>query len=165
MLFFVFLKQLYRSFCKNIKQHNCFQIVQQEQISVLEWFLKDHVTLKTGEIMLKIQLCITEINYIFKHIKTKTAILQYYCFTLFLIKCIAVVSIWDLFQKHKKSYQPQTFDFFYSLKCVICSFSSGYFINLQNILPDGKCWISALRSHWSSALYYYSYSVGWYGFL
>ncbi len=38
-----------------------------QQISILEWFLKDHVTLKTGEMMLKIQLCITGINYILKY--------------------------------------------------------------------------------------------------
>ncbi len=31
--------------------------------SAYEWFLKDHVTLKTG-VMLKIQLCITGKNYI-----------------------------------------------------------------------------------------------------
>ncbi len=36
------------------------------QISILEWFLKDHVTLKTGVMMLKIQLCFTGINYILK---------------------------------------------------------------------------------------------------
>ncbi len=30
---------------------------------------KDHVTLKTGVMMLKIQLCITEINCILKYIK------------------------------------------------------------------------------------------------
>jgi len=29
----------------------------EHQISVLEWFLRDHVTLKTGVMMLKIQLC------------------------------------------------------------------------------------------------------------
>jgi len=28
-----------------------------QQINILEWFLKDHVTLKTGVMMLKIQLC------------------------------------------------------------------------------------------------------------
>ncbi len=32
---------------------------------------EDHVTLKTGEMMLKIQLRITEINYILKYIKIK----------------------------------------------------------------------------------------------
>ncbi len=36
----------------------------EQQISILEGFLKDHVTLKTGVMMLKIQLCSTEINYI-----------------------------------------------------------------------------------------------------
>jgi len=28
-----------------------------QQIIILEWFLKDHVTLKTGVMMLKIHLC------------------------------------------------------------------------------------------------------------
>jgi len=37
--------------------------------SAYEWFLKDHVTLKTGVMMLKIQLRITGINYILKYIK------------------------------------------------------------------------------------------------
>ncbi len=32
---------------------------------------EDHVTLKTGKIMLKIQLRITEINYILQHITTQ----------------------------------------------------------------------------------------------
>ncbi len=31
---------------------------------------EDHVTLKTGVVMLKIQFCITGINYILKYIKT-----------------------------------------------------------------------------------------------
>ncbi len=57
----------------------------EQQISILERFLNDHVTLKTGVMMLKIQLCITEINYILKYIKTEKSlncnnISQYYCF-------------------------------------------------------------------------------------
>ncbi len=32
---------------------------------------EDHVTLKPGVMMLKIQRCITEINYILKYIKTE----------------------------------------------------------------------------------------------
>ncbi len=39
------------------------------QISILVGFLKDHVTLKTGVMMLKIQLWITEINYILNYIQ------------------------------------------------------------------------------------------------
>jgi len=35
----------------------------EQQISILELFLKDRVSLKTGVMMLKIQLCITIINY------------------------------------------------------------------------------------------------------
>jgi len=49
------------------------------KISILEWFLKDHVTLKTGVMMLKIQPCITEINYTLLPLYT-------ICFTVFLIK-------------------------------------------------------------------------------
>ncbi len=41
----------------------------EQQINILDWFLKDHVTMKTGVMMLKIQLCITGINYILKYIK------------------------------------------------------------------------------------------------
>ncbi len=36
----------------------------EQQISILEWFLKDHMTLNAGVMMLKIQLCITGINCI-----------------------------------------------------------------------------------------------------
>ncbi len=49
------------SYYKNIKQHNYFQywkskIFFEQQINILECFLIDHVTLKTGFMMLKIQL-------------------------------------------------------------------------------------------------------------
>jgi len=36
--------------------------VSNQHITVY-WYLKDHVTLKAGVMMLKIQLCITEITY------------------------------------------------------------------------------------------------------
>ncbi len=41
---------------------------------------EDHVTLKTGVMMLKIQLCFSGINYIFKYIKIENIYfkLQYY---------------------------------------------------------------------------------------
>ncbi len=47
-----------------------------EHISILEWFLKDHVTLKTGVMMLKIQLYITKINYILTYILIENKILN-----------------------------------------------------------------------------------------
>jgi len=37
----------------------------EHKLIILELFLKDHATLKTGVTMLKIQLCITGINYSF----------------------------------------------------------------------------------------------------
>ncbi len=40
----------------------------EQKICIFEWFLKNHVTLKTAVIMLKIQFCITGINYILKYI-------------------------------------------------------------------------------------------------
>ncbi len=73
-------------------------------------FLRDHVTLKTGVMMLKIQLCITGINYILKNIfKYKTVLLdcniisQYYC--IFIINAAMVRRAETLI----KSYRPQVF--------------------------------------------------------
>ncbi len=44
-----------------------------QQIRILEWFLKDHVTRKTGVMMLKIQLYIIGINYILKYIQIENS--------------------------------------------------------------------------------------------
>ncbi len=51
---------MYHGFLQNIKQHNCFLEYTDNNkkyflSGILEWFLKDHVTLKTGVMMLKIQ--------------------------------------------------------------------------------------------------------------
>ncbi len=46
------------------------------QISILEWFLKDHVILKTEVMMLKIQLRITEINYSLTYIHRENSYLK-----------------------------------------------------------------------------------------
>ncbi len=65
----------------------------EQQISILDWFLKDHVTLKTGVMMLKIQLCSTEINYILKHILIKSSyfkLFKYFTILLFLLFCLCV---------------------------------------------------------------------------
>ncbi len=47
---------MYKSVHTNIKQNNSFKIHNdmfiEQQISILEWFLKDRVTLKTGVMML-----------------------------------------------------------------------------------------------------------------
>ncbi len=57
-------------------------MLSEQQISTLEWYLKNHVTQK----MLKIQLCITEINYILTYIQIENSYLklQYY-FAILLI--------------------------------------------------------------------------------
>ncbi len=54
-------------FHKNIKHLTVssidnYEIFLEHQISILEWFLKDHVTLMTGVMMHKIQICIAEIK-------------------------------------------------------------------------------------------------------
>ncbi len=64
--------QFIKSNSKDLIQENYFRInavfnnikkILEQQINIFEWFLKDHGTLKTGIMMLKIQLCITGINY------------------------------------------------------------------------------------------------------
>jgi len=40
-----------------IVKNECEKSYIYEKYSILEWFLKVHVTLKAGEMMLKIQLC------------------------------------------------------------------------------------------------------------
>ncbi len=50
---------------------------------------EDHVTLKTGGMMLKIQRCVTEINYVLKYIKPENIYVKLYNysdFTVFFIK-------------------------------------------------------------------------------
>ncbi len=58
----------------------------EQQISILEWFLKDHVTLKTGAMAVALSLII------FQNITVFNVILH-------LGKCSLK---WDFFQKHKK---------------------------------------------------------------
>ncbi len=68
---------VYHSFHKNIssKTANIFNLENnkncnnKDQMSILDWFLKDHITLKTRVMMLKIQRCKTEIDYILNILK------------------------------------------------------------------------------------------------
>jgi len=56
-------------FLRNIKQHNFSILIEKFiflQIFILEGFLKDHMTLKTGVMMLKIQLYHHKNNVYFK---------------------------------------------------------------------------------------------------
>ncbi len=78
--FCFYRNKVHCGFKENMKQHNRFKLI----IIFLSWSInqrkimisEDHVTLKTGVMMLKIQLCITEINYILKYITIETAILN-----------------------------------------------------------------------------------------
>ncbi len=65
---------------------------------------EDHVTLKTGVMMLKIQLYIKGINYILQYIQKENSyfnLLKYFHFFFFIIT--ALVSIKYLFQKYENS--------------------------------------------------------------
>ncbi len=87
---------------------------REQKISILEWFLKEDETLRIGVMMLKMQLCIKLINYIWKYIQIenkifKIVISQYLLYFL-ANKCS--------FGEHKrliknilkkKWYQPQMF--------------------------------------------------------
>ncbi len=104
----------YHDFHKNIKQKKKINMVLEHQISILEWFLKNHVTLMIGVMMLKMQLQ-EEITYsnIFKWkssdlVVTIFPISQFYRFFIFLFFQLnaALVSL-----KHKKSYWPQSIKF------------------------------------------------------
>ncbi len=44
-----------KNFDRTIRNGGKLKLIEQ-QIIILEWFLKDHVTLKTGVMMLKIQI-------------------------------------------------------------------------------------------------------------
>ncbi len=48
---------------------NFYSLKNQQQISILEWFLNDHMTLKTGAMKLKIQLCHDRNKLHLKYIK------------------------------------------------------------------------------------------------
>ncbi len=74
----------------------------EQQINILYLILKDHVTMKTGVMTLKIQLCSTGINYILKQ-KTFQIVIQswlYYC--IYVQINGALMSIRRFFQTHLK---------------------------------------------------------------
>ncbi len=49
---------------------------------------EDHVTLKTGIMMMKIQLCITEINYILQYIETVISNCNFKMYSILYFKLI-----------------------------------------------------------------------------
>ncbi len=52
--------------------NNWVPIIEQ-QISILEWFLKDRVKLNIGVIMLETQVCIKGINYILQYFQIENS--------------------------------------------------------------------------------------------
>ncbi len=77
-------QRMYHCFHKMIKQHSFLQ----HQISILEWFLKNYEIVKTGVMILKIQLWHHRNTFDFEIYKKNELIniAQYYSYTVFLIK-------------------------------------------------------------------------------
>ncbi len=85
-----------------------------QQIGILEWFLKDHVTLKTGVVMLKIQFCGHRNKLHFKIEKLFLNCHYYSFYCIFDQINTAFLSILrDFFQKHE-ILATQTFE----QKCI-----------------------------------------------
>ncbi len=64
--------------CVCIKCHKTLKLQKQSAVNqYIRMISEDHVTLKTGVMMLKVQLCITGINYILKYITIENS---YYSF-------------------------------------------------------------------------------------
>ncbi len=74
---FLFIKETYtlhkNTHLSTTTIFNIDKTFLEQQINILERFLKDHVTLKTEVMMLKIQLCITGINYFSKYSTTENS--------------------------------------------------------------------------------------------
>ncbi len=68
-------------FTQITKQYKRFQILE-HHINILEWFLKDHVTLKTGAIAEKMQLCNHKNKFHFKIYQHRK---RYYYNNIFII--------------------------------------------------------------------------------
>ncbi len=111
----VLLKKVHRSFPPKI----CFQYsiiiwIFFEDQTIIEWFMKDHVMLKTGVVLLKFRFVIKKINYIWQNIKIENCsisncnnISQYCCLVYF---CSINAALKHFFQKHKKYLTwPQNF--------------------------------------------------------
>jgi len=77
------LFQIYAVDQRILRNKTNLRFPQKYQILILEWFLKDHVTLKTGVMMLKVQLWSQDINYtlLYIHIENRW-------FTFILIICL-----------------------------------------------------------------------------
>ncbi len=86
------------------------------QICILEWFLKIHyVKLKTGVMMLKMQLCHNRNrNIIGTVVLYCNNISEYYIFDQ--INAVSMLLSYSI----KKSYWPQTFEWYAYIKCTKC---------------------------------------------
>ncbi len=78
-------ENIYQGFNKNIKQHTVFNI---DNMFLLEGFLKDHVTLKTG--CWKCNFGISEINYIWQYIQIENSYLKCPYYAIFQVANIVL---------------------------------------------------------------------------
>ncbi len=83
----------------------------EQQISILDWFLKDHVTLKTGVMILKIQLC----HYKNKNILNQKPVIlnyknisEYYCIFDQINAAFVIIRVFFSFKNIKKQKKRLT---------------------------------------------------------
>jgi len=103
------------------------KILREHQINILEWFLKDHMTMKTGVMMKKVQLYHHGYKW---HFKLSSVIIIFQNMTVFTVWLInaSLVSIRDInkikIKNTLKYYQPQTFDLWCTLWTHLTKFVS-----------------------------------------
>jgi len=74
------------------------------QVSILVWFMKDHVTWRTGVMMLKIQIFIKGINQIFTIENIEFKFKKYWTLLLYYIVCGICEYEWLFFKNVTKNY-------------------------------------------------------------
>ncbi len=94
---------------------------------------EDHVTLKTGVMMLKIQLHITEINSILKYITIENIKLQYYCKILLFDKIIMFFIFWEMFTVGKVWFKRTGRKY---SACQLCPFTKSNIFKYVKKVPN-----------------------------
>ncbi len=95
---------------------------------------EDHVTLKTGIMMLKIQLHITEINSILKYITIENIKLQHYCKILLFDKIQLFFFFWEMFTVGKVWFKRTGRKY---SACQLCPFTKSNIFKYVKKVPIG----------------------------
>ncbi len=102
-------------------------------LSILQSFLKDHVTLKTGVIVLKIQLCITGINCILKgsyDVAKKNIILCIWCNAMCFMVCLRLNTLFSTYV-------------YYCCSSMLCRSETRKFLQSSSSEKRGVLWLAS----------------------